>query len=97
MPRSSIGNADKKLREYLGAWGCQTRMLSPDSLIDTAKLAFDVPGRSITEVTDAVSLLGTRERSARVREAVRKHWPTPNVLWPANAPVRKLLKKELAP
>lgn len=83
-----------KLRQYLGTWGCQTKMLDYDHLVETAKLAFDVQGKNVVDVAVAVEKLGTRERSARVREAMRKHWPTPNVLWPAHANARKELAKD---
>lgn len=91
--RTSPGNADKKLREYLGVWGCQTRMLDPDALVEVAGMTFDVPGQSLERVARAIDALGRVERSARVREAIRKHWPEPTILWPVHAPVRKLLAK----
>lgn len=81
------------LRRFLGAHGCQSAMLEYDALMDTAKLAFDVPGTTMAEVAINVDHLGRRVRSARVREAIRKYWPTPNPLWPARAPVRRALRE----
>lgn len=84
-----------KLRQYLGAWGCQSGLLDYEELLEVVKMTFDVPGRNLVDVAVAVQNLGTRERSARVREAIRKHWPEPTKLWPSGAPVRKLLAKEV--
>jgi hypothetical protein len=81
------------IRMYLGPWGFQGGRLDHDGLIEIGKLAFDVPGRSLDDVAMAIKRLGTRERSARVREAVRRHWPAPTVLLPADAPVRRMLKR----
>jgi len=80
-----------RLRQFLGPWGCQTRFLDYDELLDVAKLTFDVPGRNLVEVAVAVTKLGRVERQARVKEAIRKHWPEPTVLWPKDAPVRRKL------
>jgi hypothetical protein len=85
------------LRQYLGSMGCKVSMLGAEELIEVSKLAFDVPGRNIVEIAAKVRNLGPRERSARVREAIRKHWPEPTVLWPAHGNARKLLKKEIQP
>jgi hypothetical protein len=90
------GAYGKQLRGFLGTWGCQTQHLDDEDLLDVAKRAFDVPGKSIVAVTIAVDRLGRAERSARIREAMRKHWPEPSRLWPANAPVRRLLAAEQA-
>jgi hypothetical protein len=84
----------ESLRRHLGAWGCQVSLLDYDQLADVGRLTFDVPGRNVVEVAVAVKYLGRSERSARVREAIRKHWPSPNRLWPANSNARKLLAKE---
>lgn len=81
------------LRQYLGPYGFQTKWLDYENLLETAKLSFDVQGKNIVEVAVAVQNLGRAERSARVKEAVRRHWPTPNVILPANAPVRKSLSR----
>jgi hypothetical protein len=86
--------AAQTIRQYLGPFGCQTKMLDYERLLETAKLAFDVSGTNLIDVAYKVKGLGTRERSARVKEAIRTHWPTPNVLWPANCPVRRSLSKE---
>ncbi len=87
-------NAANKLRQYLGTWGCQVRLLDFDELLEVSKMTFDVPGRTLLEVASAVERLGKVERSARVREALRKHWPEPTKLWPAGGNARKLLAKE---
>lgn len=84
----------EQLRRYLAPFGCQTRLLDYDNLLETAKMAFDVQGANVVDVAYHVRGLGKRERSARVKEAIRKHWPTPNNLWPANSPVRRSLKTE---
>lgn len=86
-----------QLRQYLGAWGCKGGLLDYDELFEVAKMTFDVPGSNLVEVAVAVQRLGKRERSARAREAIRKHWPEPTKLWPAGAPVRKMLAKEMRP
>lgn len=85
------------LRQYLGSMGCKVSMLGPDDLLEVSKLAFDSPGRNIVEVAVKVRNLGPRERSARVRSAIRTHWPAPTVLWPAQGNARKLLAKEAGP
>jgi len=92
--KSGIEKYANMLRQYLGPWGCRTRLLGYDELLEVSKMAFDVPGHNLPEVATRVQVLGTRERSARVREAIRRHWPTPNHLWPADAPVRRSLAKE---
>lgn len=84
-----------QLRQYLGAWGCKSGLLDYEELLEVAKMTFDVPGRTLVEVAVAVQGLGTRERSARAREAIRKHWPEPTKLWPVSSPVRKMLAKEM--
>ncbi len=81
------------LRQYLGSMGCKVSMLGAEELLEVSKLAFDVPGRNIEIVAVNVRNLGPRERSARVREAILKHWPEPTVLWPAQGNARKLLKR----
>lgn len=85
------------LRQYLGSMGCKVGMLGAEELLEVAKLAFDMPGANIVEVATRVQNLGPRERSARVREAIRNHWPKPTVLWPAQGNARKLLAKEMKP
>ncbi len=92
--RSNVENAANKLRQYLGTWGCRVGMLDYDELLEVARMTFDVPGRTLLEVAMAVDKLGKVERSARAREAIRKHWPEPTVLWPAGGNARKLLAKE---
>lgn len=90
---AALEKAAQTLRQYLGPFGCQTRLLDYDGLLTIAKLAFDAPGRNLFDVADVVKGLGTIERSARVREAILKHWPNPTYVWPANCPVRKALAK----
>jgi hypothetical protein len=83
------------LRRYLGCMGCKVGMLDYDELLEISKMTFDVPGKTIPEVATKIQNLRPRERSVRVREAIRKHWPEPTVLWPAQGNARKLLAKEL--
>jgi hypothetical protein len=83
----------KMLRLYLGSAGCKVSMLDGDELLEVAKLAYDVPGNNIVEVAIKIQNLGKRERSARVREALLKHWPRPTLLWPPQGNMRKLLAK----
>lgn len=85
------------LRQYLGAMGCKVSLLGPEELIDVAKMTYDVPGKNLVEIAVAIHKLTPRERSARVREALRKHWPEPTKLWPAQGNGRKLLAKEMKP
>lgn len=85
------------LRQYLGSMGCKPSMLSYEELLEVSRMAFDMPGRDLVDVAVKVQNLGPRERSARVREAIRKHWPEPTVLWPAQGNGRKLLAKEMKP
>lgn len=85
----------QKIRQFLGTWGCQTRKLDDDALLVIAKMAFDVPGKDHVAVAVAIINLGKVERSARIREAIRRHWPEPTRLWPRSAPARKLLKKDV--
>lgn len=89
FPKLGFEKAAETLRQHLGPYGCQTKRMDYESLLEVAKMAFDVPGRNIVDVAYAVKGLGTRERSARVKEAILKHWPEPTVLWPRDAPVRK--------
>lgn len=89
------GQAAEKLKHLLGPYGCQSSKLEWDDLTAVAKLAFDVPGRTISDVATNASRLSAKERSARVKEAILKHWPEPTVLWPAKAPVRKWIGKIL--
>ena len=91
FPKLGFDKCAETLRQHLGPYGFQVRKLDYDSLFEVAKMAFNVPGRSLVDVAFAVKGLGTRERSARVKEAVLKHWPTPTVLLPRDAPVRKWL------
>jgi len=81
------------LRQYLGSMGCKTGMLDYEELLEVSKMAFNVPGRNLVEVAVKVQNLGSRERSARVREAILKHWPEPTILWPAQGNARKMLKR----
>lgn len=69
-------------------------LLDFEELLEVAKMTFDVPGRNLMDVAMAVERLGRIERSARVREAILKHWPEPTRLWPANGNARKLLAKK---
>jgi hypothetical protein len=85
------------LRQYLGSMGCKVGMMGPEDLLEVSKIAFDMPGKNIVEVATKVRNLGARERSARVRDAIRTHWPEPTVLWPAQGNARKLLAKEMKP
>jgi hypothetical protein len=84
----------QQLRQFLGTWGCQTRFLDYDDLYEVAKMTFDVPGINLVDVAAAVTQLGRVERSARVKEAIRKHWPEPTMVWPKDAPVRRRLAGE---
>lgn len=79
----------EQVRRFLGPYGCQTKMLDYDNLLETAKMSFSVQGSNLIEVSVAISKLARSERSARVKTAILTHWPTPNILWPAYAPVRK--------
>ena len=83
------------LRQYLGSMGCKVSLLGAEELIEVAKLTYDVPGRNLVEVAVAVHKLTPKERSARVREALLKHWPEPTKLWPAQGNGRKLLGREM--
>jgi hypothetical protein len=85
------------LRQYLGSMGCKASMLDYEELLEVSKLAFDMPGTNLIALAVKVKALGPNERSARVREAIRKHWPEPTILWPAQGNARKLLAKEIRP
>lgn len=84
----------QQVRQFLGPYGCQTGLLDYETLLVVAKKAFDVQGTNLVAVAVAVQNLGRTERSARVKEAVRRYWPDPSVLWPAKAPVRKSLARD---
>jgi hypothetical protein len=92
--RSNVENAAAKLKSYLGPWGFQTSSMTFDDIAYLSKRAFNVPGKTILEIAFAVERLSKEERGARVREAVREHWPDPIAFLPATAPVRKKLAQD---